>query len=296
MGVEEDSVQFISQMDEFWRFFEETREFHPDEKLQIFKSRIIEPNLTYYSNVLGINDDGLRQYIKEIEPKIETLFSNQDNVLLRFRSSLKMFLGKFPEFQTDFNIYLLPSLNLFKGMTVPFQGIIFLLLGVDGLGELTDNQFKGYITHELFHAYHFQHSPTFKDAAELALQTMKMPPLWGLLWTEGLACQAVRIVYPEIPEEEVLDWRALVDQTKPLLSELAKEARRILKSDCAQDIAGFFYFPRESNSNIPTGCGYYIGMLIAGILVKKQPMDQLLRLSDEALIDGIDSALRELQG
>ena len=296
MGSVEDSMQFVSRMDDFWRFFEDTREFPPDERLQIFKSRIIEPNLIYYSNVFGITDDGLRQYIKEIEPKIEAIFASQDKVFNRFRSNLKTFLGKFPEFRTDFNTYLLPSLNLFKGMAVPFKEIIFLLLGVDGLGELADNQFNGYITHELFHAYHFQQSPTVKNAAELALRTMKMPPLWGLLWTEGLACQAIRIVYPEILEEELLDWRPLVNQTKPLLPDLAREARRILKSDRSQDIAGFFYFPRESNSNIPTGCGYYIGMLIAGILAKKQPMDQLLRLSDEALIDGIESALRELQG
>jgi hypothetical protein len=295
MRSEEGSVQFINRMDEFWRFFEETRESPLDERLQIFKTKIIEPNLAYYSNVLGINDDGLRQYIMEIEPKIGALFSSQDKVLTRFHNNLKMFLCEFPDFRTDFNTYLLPSLNLFKGMTVPFQGKILLLLGIDALAELTDLNFKGYITHELFHAYHFQHSSTIRDATELALRTMKMPPLWGLLWTEGIACQAVRIVFPEIPEEDVLDWRPLVDQTKPILPDLAGEARRILVSDLPQDIAGFFYFPRGNNSNIPTGCGYYIGMLVASKLTKRHPIDALLRLDDEELVNEIDSALMELQ-
>jgi len=296
MRSEEGSVKVINRMDEFWRFFEETREYPLDERLQIFKTRIIEPNLTYYSNVLGINDDGLRQYIGESEPKIDILFSSQDEVLNRFHSSLKMFRGEFPEFRTNFNTYLLPSLNLFKGMAVPSQRKVMLLLGIDGLAELTDNQFNGYVTHELFHVYHFQCSPDVREATELALRTMKMPPLWGLLWTEGIACHAVRIVYPEIPEEEVLDWRPLIIQAKPLLPGLVKEANRILTSDSLQDIAGFFYFPRGNNSTIPTGCGYYIGMLVAGILAKKQTIDKLLRLDDEELIPEISSALMELQG
>jgi len=112
---------------------------------------------------------------------------------------------------------------------------------------------------------------------------------------EGLACHAVRSVYPEIPEEEVLDWRPLINQIKPLLSDLAREARKVLTSDAPQDIAGFFYFPRDAGSNIPTGCGYYIGMLIADALAKKYPIDTLIELEDETLISEIDSALFELQ-
>jgi hypothetical protein len=174
--------------------------------------------------------------------------------------------------------------------------MVLLLLGIDNLVELSDKQYQGYVSHELFHVYHYQCVPAVRDAAELALQTKKMPPLWALLWTEGIASHAVRVMYPEIDEEDVLDWRTLVEQTKPLLPNLAGEARRILKSDLPQDVAGFFYFPRENDRKFPTGCGYYIGMLIAKILSKRQTIDQLFSLSDEALIEEIDLALKELQG
>lgn len=295
MSLEPDSLHFIDLMREFWHFFDRAGGLPLDEKVQLLKNTVIEPNLDCYSYVLGISNEGLRQYIREIEPEINTLSSLQGEAVSRFSDTLGRFKNAFPGFRTDFKIYLLPSLGLFKGMTVPHQGEIILLLGIDGLIGLNDNQFQGYITHELFHAYHFQCIPSVRDGAELAFQTMKMPPLWALLWTEGLASFAVRILYPEIPEEEVLGWRELVDLTKPQLLGLAKEAQRVLKSDSLQDISGFFYFPREDDPNFPTGCGYYMGMLVAGILARKYPIDQLMRMGDPLLIGEMDSALLELQ-
>jgi len=289
-------MNIVDHMDAFKRFVEQTKESAIDEKLEKFKIKIIEPNFEYYSKVMGISDDGLRQYLVQSEPKIEALLAGQDEAINRFNSVLKMFQDIFPKFQTDFDIHLLPSLNLFKGMAIPTQGMVLLLLGIDNLVELSDKQYQGYVSHELFHVYHYQCVPAVRDAAELAFQTKKMPPLWALLWTEGIASHAVRVMYPEIDEEDVLDWRTLVEQTKPLLPNLAGEARRILKSDLPQDVAGFFYFPRENDSKIPTGCGYYIGMLVAKILSKRQTIDQLFSLSDEALIEEIDLALKELQG
>jgi len=288
-------LETISRMDEFWDFFEQTRTSCPEEKIHIFKKDIIEPNLSCYSHIFGISDDVLKQYIHEIEPKIDTLKSSQSRVLDRIREILERFQAHFPRFESDFVTYLLPSLNLFKGIAIPSQEKIILLLGVDSLSELTDNHLKGYLTHELFHIYHFQRAPAVRAAAELALRTMKMPHLWGLLWTEGLACHAVRSTYPEIPEEEVLDWRPLINQTKPLLPDLAREARKVLTSDTPQNIAGFFYFPREAGSNIPTGCGYYMGILIADALAKKYPIDTLIELEDETLISEIDAVLFEMQ-
>ena len=288
-------LETINLMDEFWDFFERTQTSSPEEKIHIFKNTIIEPNLSCYSYVFGIGDEGLIQYINAVAPKIDILRSSQSGVLDRIQEILERFQVQFPGFDCGFATYLLPSLNLFKGIAVPSQEKIILLLGLDSLSELTDNHLKGYLTHELFHVYHFQRTPAVSVAAELALRTGKMPHLWGLLWAEGLACHAVRSVYPEIPEEEVLDWRPLINQIKPLLSDLAREARKVLTSDAPQDIAGFFYFPRDAGSNIPTGCGYYIGMLIADALAKKYPIDTLIELEDETLISEIDSALFELQ-
>lgn len=285
----------IDRMPDFWNFFEQTNTLSLEEKVQVFKKRIVEPNLSCYSCVFGINDDGLGKYIRETETKIDAMRANMDKVFERHQEIMKAFQMQFPDFRTDFVTYLLPSLDLFKGMAVPSQEKIILFLGMDALSELPNHHLAGYLVHELFHVYHFQRVLAVRLAAEMALTEMKMPPLWGLLWTEGLACYAVRLLYPEIPEEEVLDWRPLVDQTKPFLSELATEARRVLKSDSLQDIAGFFYFPRETGRSIPTGCGYYIGMLIAGFLAKRHPLDVLIGMNDETLICEIDTALIEMQ-
>jgi hypothetical protein len=294
VGIVEDTLQIIDHMATFSQFFEDAKGLPCEEQLREFKARIIEPNLKYYAVVIGISDDGIRQYIEGIEPRIGTIFSGQERVLQRFHNIVMRFREKFPQFRTDFEIHLLPSLNLFKGMAVPIENEAILLLGIDGLIELPEKPLRGYLTHELFHTYHYQCVPAVQAGAELAMRTKQIPPLWALLWTEGIASHAVRVVYPEIEEDEVLDWRPLVEQTKPLLPDLASEARKVLRSDRPQDIAGFFYFPRESDKDIPTGCGYYIGMLVAGMLAKGNSIDELLRLDDEALINEIDLALAEL--
>jgi hypothetical protein len=288
------AFQIVDLMDSFWAIFEQPQASSLDEKIGQLKSTIIEPNIKFYSCVFGLNEAGLRDYISETGQKITRLSSSQDAVREQINHIFARFQAHFPSFQTSFVTYLLPSLNLFKGMAIPFQEQIVLLLGADALSELSEHHFRGYLTHELFHRYHFQRVPAVRVAAELAIKTMKMPELWGLLWTEGLACRAVRVVYPEIPEEEILDWRPLVEQVRPSLPALAEEARRTLTSSSLQDIAGFFYFPRENNPHIPTGCGYYIGMLIADALAKKYSLDTLLELDNETLIREIDLALKTL--
>lgn len=288
------AFQIVDLMDSFWGIFEQPHASSLDEKITCLKSTIIEPNIKFYSCVFGMNEAGLRDYIAQIEPKQARLRSGQGAVREQINHIFTRFQAHFPNFQTNFVTFLLPSLNLFKGMAIPFQEQIVLLLGADALAELSEHHFRGYLTHELFHAYHFQRAPAVRAAAELAIKTMKMPGLWGLLWTEGLACHAVRVVYPGIPEEEILDWRLLVEQTRPLLPGLAEEARRVLTSSSLQDIAGFFYFPRENTPKIPTGCGYYIGMLIADALAKKYSLDALLEMDDQASIREIDLALQAL--
>ena len=295
MGSEESSLQWIDRMDTFWRFFKETPELPLDERCELFKARVIAPNLAYYSSVMGINDDGLKQYLQHVEPNIAALRSGQARQLERFQRSLQQFQDAFSAFRPDFEVCLLPSLHLFNGMAVPSQGKISLLLGIDGLAELSDTQYNGYITHELFHAYHYQRSPATRDGAEQAMRTLQMPALWALLWTEGAACHAIRVVYPATPEEELLDWRPLVEQAKPLLHALAAEARRVLRSAAPPDIAGFFYFPRPDPAAIPTGCGYYLGMRVADLLATQYLIDDLLGMDDETLIDEINTALIELQ-
>lgn len=296
MKLEEDTLRLIDHMSALARFFEDARELPDDVKLREFRARVIAPNLKYYAMVMGISDGGLRRYIEDIEPRIGAIFSGQERALRRFRDVLARFREKFPQFRVDLEVHVLPSLNLFKGMAVPNGDETILLLGVDGLLELSESQLRGYLTHELFHVYHYQRVPRVRAGAEMFMRTQQMPPLWALLWTEGMASHAVRVVYPEIKEEEVLDWQLLVEQTRPLLPDLADEARRVLRSDLPQDVAGFFYLPRESDRAIPTGCGYYIGMVVAAMLAQNNSIDELLRLDDEVLISGIDSALAKLRG
>jgi hypothetical protein len=295
MTPEGTSLQIVDRTGDLWHFFEPASQPALEERLQEFKARILEPNMAYYSNVIGLSDDAIRHYLEAGGPMFRAMQTARESLLSRFAACVQAFCARFPDFRVDFPVILLPSLDLFKGVSASSQGQIFLLLGLDALAGLSDGHYKSYIIHELFHAYHFQRVPAVGQAVELALRTGKMPALWGLLWTEGAACQAVRMVVPGIPQEEVLDWRPLFEQVRPRLPELAAEARRVLRSDAPLDIAGFFYFPRP-DSDIPTGCGYILGMLATEGMLKRTPLDELLRLDDEALVGALDQALTDLEG
>ena len=62
----------------------------------------------------------------------------------------------------------------------------------------------------------------------------------------------------------------------------------------SEDLNIVFYFPREGDREIPTGCGYYIGMVIASMLAQDYSIDELLRLDDEALINKIELSVNRI--
>ncbi|MEE4195047.1 MAG: hypothetical protein V2J07_07605 [Anaerolineae bacterium] len=259
---------------------------------QAFTQNVLEPNMDYYSCVIGISEEGLMQYANSILHHVAEFESLGKIVKKNFLHDLEKFQEHFPELDVNFSVILLPSLGLFHGMAVPFDGQVVLLLGVDALANLDSQQFHSYIIHELFHTYHFQQSSSACDAAERAIRSQHLPALWSLFFSEGMANCAVRIVYPQILAEDILGWRPLVEAVQPILSQLADQAKSGLRSENLQDISGFFYFPRP-DEQIPTGCGYYLGFLLMEELRRTYHLDELIHLSEDELVPAMEAVLIE---
>lgn len=293
--ITEGAVKIIDHLDEFERYLSLSTKAQIEEKLPLFNELVFSQNAQFYSCIPGMLPDGIKAALPVVEANFDQVKANQNEIITRFNNVLSKFRKSFPLFKLDFEVHLMISLGFFNGMALPRDGKCYLLLGMDSLSGLSENHLKGYITHELFHIYHYQRNPEVARITEIAMRTMKMPDLWGLLFTEGLACHAVQRIFPEIPEVEILAWQPLLAQSKPVLPLLATEARAVLTSDDPKDIAGFFYFPNPGKPDLPTGCGYYLGMLVAGIMAEKYPIDVLLKMPDEVLIREIDFSLQQLQ-
>jgi hypothetical protein len=289
------SMPVIDHLGEIQRFIDLSSELPIEDGIGLFNELVFVPNARFYTCVPGMSPEAIKAALPDIETKFDHVFAVRNEILDRFHTIVDRFQQSFPQFQQGVEVHLLFSLGLFNGMALPLEGKLHLLLGMDALAGLSTNHLKGYLTHELFHAYHFQRCPAVARGAEEAMRLMKMPPLWAMIWTEGIACQAIRQIYPDIPEDELLDWHPLVHQCKPILATLAAEARKSLNSDAMSDIAGFFYFPRPDRPEIPTGCGYYLGLKIAEIMTLKHPVDQLIELPDEELIREIDASLQVIK-
>jgi hypothetical protein len=97
MRLVDEFPQFIDQMDTLWHCLEETRDSSLEERIQAFRKRIIEPNISHYSCVFGISDDGLGHYIVNLEPKAAPC-AQAGMGPRAIRSVLKLFRAEFPRF------------------------------------------------------------------------------------------------------------------------------------------------------------------------------------------------------
>lgn len=287
-------MEVIDRTGGFKDFLSAVEGASPEERLRLLKAFVVEPNRECYDFVPGMDDGYLGGYLRTCGPGAAVTPATTAAVVDRFEECLRSFRARFPEFTAEVRVFLLPSLGLFKGAALPRSGVPSILLGVDGLAPLDAVRLRGYLIHELFHAYHFQRVPEAAKAAELALSGRKMPPLWALLWTEGMASHAVRLVHPETAAEDVLDWAPLLRQTEAVMPMLVEDLLAALESDAMGDIAGFFYFPRPGRPDMPVGCGYYIGMLVAERLVRDARVEALLECDDHELLGRIRGALLEM--
>jgi hypothetical protein len=206
-----------------------------------------------------------------------------------FDEGIRHFRRVFPDFAPDVPIYLLHSVGEMDGGTRALGGRIHLIFGADVIAQIHEpRDLTPFLDHELFH---IEHGKYFADCAQV----------WCLLWAEGLATYAAKVMNPGADDQQLLltspkPIRAAVDAHWP--AALCFTRDRLFSAD-STDMQVMFV-GGGGDGRFPDRFGYYIGLRVMEELGGKYPLPKLAKMRSEkarsVLTGGIERLVRKSGG
>ncbi|MCW4453748.1 hypothetical protein OK348_02920 [Flavobacterium sp. MXW15] len=198
------------------------------------------------------------------------------------------FADAFPDFdRTHAPIYLLPALFAFDGHLEPGGEQLPLFIGADGLVRYhgASPDLAVFLDHESFHLYQSQVAP------EVMLDPT--PPVYAMLWTEGVATYVSERLNPDAALLHVLlDDARLAEADAATRRELA--AAILAALDSTREADALRFFSAGATGAWPARGGYLIGLEVARRIGRELPLAQLPRLQGSALRERLARELATL--
>lgn len=261
------------------------------------REKVIIPNNDLYEQLTGgLDQKQLIEYLEKQAPSLARTRevshnANQKQML----DDWNEFIIRFPDMQgSSLMIYSLPSFGRFEAQARPFDDKYYLFLGIDEIAKRKRAEINSaMVHHELFHLYHYQMNSYVKNVAQSFFEKGEFPQVYMLLWVEGLATHASRLLNAQSSNKDIFFSDTLYNETKPLLPNLIAKLSEILTSNSFNDIAGFFYFP-TTDQQIPKDCGYVIGELIIIDAMKRHNLKNLVEMKGEDILKEVRVAIKNL--
>jgi hypothetical protein len=197
----------------------------------------------------------------------------------------------FPDFRCDFPIHATETFGFMDGAGRTVGGRPALVLGVDTIaGFWTPETMPVFLSHELFHRYHFQAAGFSDDLAERDL-------IWRSLWVEGLATFVSARLNPSNSLTDALAVPRNLDAlAKPFVPKMA--AALLAAADRVDpEVFGLFFTNENAEAarrGWPSRAGYYLGYRIAEDLARNRSLSTLAHLKGPALRAAIRQSLERL--
>jgi len=288
------SYKVVNVMPSFWHFWEQSQTLDDAARVRLFRELVLQPNKEVFEGFTGTSSDArLARYLVNVQPYIPGMRRFSQRVETELPRYGRVFKRKFPDAKGIGEIYFMP--NLLGGWDAGAGnpgGHPMLVFGVDSIVKLKKEGFNlaTLFHHELFHLYHDQFHPEWRDKNRAKGEI----PLYWLMWSEGLATYVSKVLNPKASNDEILLPDELVQNTEQQMPKLARELRENLDSTSTDTFMNFLSAsPRRKD--IPARCGYYIGMLVARELNRKHSLRELARLRDQQLRREIEVALIKLE-
>jgi hypothetical protein len=208
-----------------------------------------------------------------------------------FEAVARRFTDTFPDFRCDFTVYKTETFGFMDGAGRDVGGRPSLVFGVDTIAQYwTPAALPVFLSHELFHRYHFQVAGFSDDLAERDL-------IWRSLWAEGLATYASARLNPANPLGDALIMpRDLDAQARPFVPQMAAELLAAADTVDAKTFGKFFVGGSQQAKRLgwPSRSGYYLGYLVAEDLGRRHSLAELAHMKGPALRAEIGEALARL--
>ncbi|MGE0526290.1 MAG: DUF2268 domain-containing putative Zn-dependent protease [Bdellovibrionales bacterium] len=259
---------------EFVKFWDKVKDLPLTQQIQEFERMIYPTFPEFYAYRFKrwqeqgkTKEEGLKKAFDDYRAMHTQFAQKTASISNEIHENLVIFLKHFPDFTTDFDIHIIPSLGEMDGGTRTIDGNFYFIFGIDGIlkyhNASTDVPF---FHHELFHMYHWQF---FKGEEKM----------WYALWAEGLATyvsealnpgSSLRDIMLDIPE-------GLVKACEEDMAYLWFDFQSVL--DTSDEAAYERYFLLSSKDpRVPRRAGYYLGYIVAKELAQKYTLDELTKM------------------
>ena len=283
---------------EFVNLFEATRGKTDEEKLERFWSDLYPANPAFYDLRLSKWQKEEKKVEEELLRELEA-FGTYHSEFVRLQSSIPKqledavasFQKVFPDFNADFDVYLLHSLKEMNGGMRKLEGKHVFILGLDMIARFhTWRDNAPFFHHELLHVYLKQlHVPasTWYESETLLLK----------LWEEGLATYVSYLLNPQTSYAELM--LGIPDG----LPEQAWTRRAFLADDLAHHLSSTnevmyrkYFVPWSGYEEVPERAGYFVGFAVLNELAKQQSLSTLLKPFNELeLLELVRTQLLKLE-
>ncbi len=273
----------------FLTFFDATKGKSDAEKIAHFWSDLHPANPAFYSLRLsewekrGENvETALLEEIKAFGAYRDEFVRLQNAVPKQLADAVASFKQTFPDFDADFEVHLLHSLESMDGGTRKLDGEHAFIFGLDMMARY--HPWKNetpFFHHELLHAYTKQlHVP--------ATQWYSSDKLLLSLWEEGLAVYVSHLLNPSAGYDELT-----LNFPEGLFGRVWQD-RAFLASDLAASLASTdeatnrrYFTPWTNDPQVPGRAGYVVGFVVLNELAKQHPLGLLLEPPGEAELYGL---------
>lgn len=279
----------IDLMPTFWSAYDETR--IANDRVQALTSAFFTPHADLYAGAgLKPTPERLGRWLPDFDAIADDVRRLSGDFARHYGRHVEHFQAELPDFHRDrAPIYLMPSLFGFDGHLRPWQGRLPLFIGIDGIVRYhgTGANLSVFLDHESFHLYQAQVLP------DLIMDDN--PPVYGSLWTEGIATYVSERLNPGASFEQVLlDDRKLAQVDEATVRDLAAKLTAVLDSTTPEDSNRFFSAGHPGPE--PARGGYLVGLLIARRIGRDMPLAQLPRIPTTTVRQLLEQHLTALAG
>ncbi|HEV8695411.1 MAG TPA: hypothetical protein VGQ93_14705 [Lysobacter sp.] len=279
----------VDLMPAFWSAYDETK--GASDRVQALTAAFFAPHAELYAGAgLKPTPERLGRWLPDFDSIADQARSLSGDFGRHYERHVGHFQTEFPDFRRDqAPIYLMPSLFGFDGHLQPWQGKLPLFIGIDGIVRYhgADANLSVFLDHESFHLYQAQVLPDLIMADN--------PPVYGSLWTEGIATYVSERLNPDSSLEQVLlDDRKLAQVEEATVRELAAKLIPVLDSTTPEDANRFFSAGHTGPE--PARGGYLIGLILARRIGRDMSLAQLPRIPTATVRQLLEQQLTTLSG
>lgn len=286
------SARYIDLTENFARFVDDTASVEEAARIALFRKQMDALLPGFYEPRFGATPEqydarigrALRSFA-EMRPAYAKV---QRDFPAAFAAGIRHFRKEFPGFAPNVPVYLLNSLGEMDGGTRDLGGHTYLIFGADVIAQIHEaRDLTAFLDHELFHVENQKYFPECEQ-------------VWCLLWAEGLATYAAKVMNPGADDRQLLlttpkPIRAAVDAKWP---EALCFTRAQLESSTPADVETLFVGDGKSQE-YPERFGYYVGLRTFEEL-GDYPLRELARMSAErakpVLFAAIDRLIQKAGG